>query len=164
MISKASVKFVRISPRKVRYVIDLIRHKNVPAARGILNGSPRRAGGILQKLLDQAIDAAEKNSQIKANHLFISKVTADGGPSMKRFRAASMGRASVIVKRTSHILLELDLVKGVKIDAAKPPRATPVKALPGAGTVSSEKKKPLKIKEKKMAGRRPAVALMAGVK
>lgn len=111
MIAKATVKFIRISPRKVRYVIDLIRRKKVADAQSILSGSPRRAGGIIKKLLDQAVDAAEKNSKIAAKELLVSKVTADGGPSMKRFRAASMGRASVIQKRTSHITLELDLVR-----------------------------------------------------
>ena len=111
MISRAAAKFVRISPRKVRYVIDLIRKKKVKEAEGILIGSPRRAREIVQKLLKQAVDAAVKNSQSNVNHLFISKITADGGPTMKRFRAASMGRASVIRKRTSHITLELDLAK-----------------------------------------------------
>ena len=118
MISKASATFVRISPRKVRYVIDLIRKKSVHEAQGILNGSPRRAGEIVKKLLNQALDAAEKNSKIHAGSPFISKVMADGGPSMRRFRAASMGRASVIKKRTSHIQLELDLVKGAALPAA----------------------------------------------
>lgn len=111
MIAKASVKFVRISPRKVRYVIDLIRRKKVGEAEGILNGSPRRAGDIVRKLLKQALDAAQKNSQVPASDLMVSKVMADGGPAMKRFRAASMGRASVIRKRTSHIYLELDLAR-----------------------------------------------------
>lgn len=109
MIAKASSKFVRISPRKVRYVIDLIREKNVPAAQAILNGSPRRGGEIIQKLLNQAVDAAKRNSQIEAKDLFVSRITADGGPTMKRFRAMSMGRAGVIRKRTSHIHLELDV-------------------------------------------------------
>ncbi|MBI3252725.1 MAG: 50S ribosomal protein L22 [Candidatus Omnitrophica bacterium] len=127
MIAKASAKFVRIAPRKVRYVIDLIRKKSVSQAQAILNGSPRRAGGILRKILNQALDAAEKNSKIHAGQLFVSKVTADGGPSMRRFRAASMGRASTIQKRTSHIQLELDLL-------AKPsgPRPAPPAAKPAA--------------------------------
>ena len=111
MISRASVNYLRISPRKVRYVIDLIRAKSVSAAWSILSGSPRRAGGIVEKLLNQAVDAAERNSHAVAGNLFISKVTADGGPTMKRFRAATMGRASTIRKRTSHICLELDLLK-----------------------------------------------------
>ncbi len=131
MISQASVKFVRISPRKVRYVIDLIRKKRVSQAQAILNGSPRRAGGILQKLLKQALDAAEKNSQVPAADLMVSKVLADGGPSMKRFRAASMGRASSIKKRTSHIYLELDLVKQHHGAALKPrPKATGAPSAP----------------------------------
>ena len=138
MIAKASAQFVRISPRKVRYVIDLIRKKRVPEAHAILNGSPRRAGGIIRKLLLQAVDAAAKNSQIEPNHLIISKVLADGGPSMSRFRAASMGRASVIKKRTSHIQLELDLVKKNTASAAplaktsKTPAKKVVKKLVGA--------------------------------
>ncbi len=114
MIAKASLQFVRISPRKVRYVIDLIRKKSVSQAHGILNGSPRRAGEIVRKLLNQAVDAAERNSHVNGQNLFVSKVTADGGPTMKRFRAATMGRASVIRKRTSHICLELDLLKTTK--------------------------------------------------
>ncbi len=119
MISKASATFVRIAPRKVRYVIDLIRRKSVPQAQLILAGSPRRAGGILKKILDQAVDAAQKNSQLTAEQLVVSKVLADGGPSMKRFRAATMGRANRIKKRTSHIQLELDLKGGVALPAKK---------------------------------------------
>lgn len=111
MISKAQATFVRIAPRKVRYVIDLIRKKSVTEAQAILSGSPRRASGIIQKLLDQALDAAQKNSQISSKDLLVSKVLADGGPVMKRFRAATMGRANQIKKRTSHIQLELDLIK-----------------------------------------------------
>ena len=114
MISTATARFVRISPRKVRYVLDLIRKKSVAQAQAILNGAPRRAAGIVHKLLNSALDAAEKNSQIHPRSLFVSKLTADGGPMMKRFRAGSMGRAMVIRKRTSHIHLELDLLKGVK--------------------------------------------------
>ncbi len=123
MISKASVSFIRIAPRKVRYVIDLIRKKKINEAHAILNGSPRRAADIVRKLLNQAVDAAEKNSQVPASNLMVSKVLADGGPSMKRFRAASMGRASVILKRTSHITLELDLVKKGVVTPAAPSKA-----------------------------------------
>ena len=136
MISKASVKFVRISPRKVRYVIDLIRAKKVSEAQGILIGSPRRARDIVMKLLDQAVDAAVKNSRADVKNLFISRVTADGGPTMKRFRAASMGRASTIRKRTSHIHLELDLVKKNMV-AVSPAKASA--GNPAAKTVPAKK-------------------------
>ena len=143
MISKASVKFVRISPRKVRYVIDLIRAKKVSEAQGILIGSPRRARDIVMKLLDQAVDAAVKNSQADVKNLFISRVTADGGPTMKRFRAASMGRASTIRKRTSHIHLELDLVKKNMV------AASPVKPVAGK---PAAKTSPVKKTAKKLVG------------
>jgi len=154
MISKASVTFARISPRKVRYVIDQIRSKSVLQAHAILNGSPRRAADILRKLLNQAVDAAEKNSQIPAKNMMISKALADGGPSMKRFRAASMGRASSFKKRTAHIQIELDLAKKNQIVPPQAPRrASAVKAVESA----APKKKNAsvfgaKTTKKKMAG------------
>lgn len=151
MISKASATFVRISPRKVRYVIDLIRAKTVNQAQAILNGSPRRAGGILQKLLAQALDAAEKNSQLHAKDLVVSKVLADGGPSMKRFRAATMGRANHIKKRTSHIQIELDLAKKRQGLPAKPAvKSTKTKAI----SLPSAAKKESKVSNKKTVGAR----------
>ncbi len=138
MVSRAMARFVRISPRKVRYVIDLIRKKSVPQAQSILNGSPRRATEIIQKLLKSALDAADKNSHLKARDLFISKVMADGGPVMKRFRAASMGRASVIRKRTSHIYLELDQLKKMPVGSIS--SKTPV-SLPAVKTTKKVQKK-----------------------
>ncbi len=142
MIAKASSKFVRISPRKVRYVIDMIREKNVLAAQAILNGSPRRAGGLLQKLLSQAVDAAKRNSQIDVKDLFVSLVTADGGPTMKRFRPMSMGRAGVIRKRTSHIHLELDVRNKNVVKAApnKPLKANRAVTAPVSKKESGKKK------------------------
>ena len=141
MISVARANYVRISPRKVRYVIDLIRAKSVSQAQAVLSGSPRRAGEIIRKLLNQALDAAKKNSQIDAKNLFISKVLADGGPTMKRHRAMSMGRAGVIRKRTSHLYLELDLLKKNA--------ATPLKA-----SVKAKEKSVSKVKtgNKKLVG------------
>ncbi len=158
MISKASVSFVRISPRKVRYVIDLIRHKSVPQAQAILIGSPRRGGEILQKLLAQAVNAAERNSQLTPDQLVVSKVLADGGPTMKRFRAATMGRANHIKKRTSHIQIELDLAKkhasfpakSMKAAAAEPKSATKPASPAGRHGGSSTAAK--KITSKKLVG------------
>ena len=140
MISKSSATFVRIAPRKVRYVIDLIRRKTVPQAQAILAGSPRRAGGILKKLLDQAVDAAQRNSQLSAEQLVVSKVLADGGPSMKRFRAATMGRANKIKKRTSHIELELDLKGGIVMPVKSAPKSVPTKKIEPAAAASKGKK------------------------
>ncbi len=152
MISKASASFVRIAPRKVRYVIDKIRSKSVRDAQTILSGSPRRAGEILVKLLGQAVDAAKKNSQIEAEHLIVSKVLADGGPSMRRFRAASMGRAGMFRKRTSHITIELDLAKkGQPAPLKTPARA---QAAPKVSEAAATKKKTSKPAPKKTVGAR----------
>ena len=140
MISKASAVFVRISPRKVRYVIDRIRAKSVPQAQAILNGSPRRGREIVQKILDQAVDAARRNSQVDAKDLVISKILADGGPMMKRFRAATMGRANRIRKRTSHIQLELDLAKGRTIAPKGQVKDAKTKSIPAAAPEKKEKK------------------------
>ena len=156
MVSQASVQFVRISPRKVRYVIDMIRRKSVNQAQAILNGSPRRASGIIRKLLNQAVDAAQKNSSLDVKNLVVSKVLADGGPTMRRFRAASMGRASIIRKRTSHIYLELDSLKKQETAAPKSaasqsaPKAQKIKST----QVSAHKAAPKKTTQKKMAGAR----------
>ncbi len=149
MISKSKATFVRIAPRKVRYVIDLIRSKSVSEAQAILSGSPRRASGIIQKLLDQALDAAQRNSQIGAKDLLVSKVLADGGPTMKRFRAATMGRANQIKKRTSHIQLELDLIKKGVMPAKTGPKAAVTKAIAAPKADTKAKKV---TKSKKLAG------------
>lgn len=158
MISKAIVSYARISPRKVRYVIDQIRKKNVPQAWAILSGSPRRASGIVRKLLNQAVDAAEKNSQIPAQDLVVSRVLADGGPTMYRYRAATMGRANIIRKRTSHITLELDLAKhAVNRPAAQPPakQAAPKKGTEPKAPAAPAAKKPVR---KASAGKKTAGA------
>ncbi len=154
MISKASANFVRISPRKVRYVIDMIRKKPVNQAQAILNGSPRRASGIIRKLLDQAVNAAKKNSNVAADNLFVSKVLADGGATMRRFRAASMGRASIIRKRTSHIQLELDSIRKNQVASPKAPasQAAPKTEKIKSAHVSAKKEAPKKMGQKKMAG------------
>lgn len=153
MISKASASYVRISPRKVRYVIDLIRTKSVSQAHAILNGSPRRAADIVRKLLIQAVDAAEKNSQVESAKLVVSKVLADGGPTMRRFRAASMGRASIIRKRTSHIQLELDLAKKFANAPLKPVVAEkPQAKVKEAGAAKPRKTAVKKVNQKKLVG------------
>ena len=110
MIAVARGQFVRISPRKVRYVIDHLRRKSVSEAHGILNGSPRRAADIIRKLLNQAVDAAEKNSRLHAGDLMISKITADEGPTKvgRRWRATAMGRGVRYRKRQTHLTVHLE--------------------------------------------------------
>jgi len=108
MIAKAESKFVRLSPPKVRQVMDLIRGKDVAAALGILFHLNKRPKEHLIKILKSAI-ANAKHKGFNAEQLYISKITCDVGPSWKRFKAAAFGRAAPILKRTSHISIELDL-------------------------------------------------------
>lgn len=108
MIVKAEGKYLRISPRKVRQVIDLIRDKDVMFAKNLLVVLNKRPKEYLIKLLNQAI-ANAKVKGFNQDQLYISKITCDGGPMWKRFKAAAFGRAQPILKRTAHIKIELDI-------------------------------------------------------
>jgi large subunit ribosomal protein L22 len=105
MSAKANVKHIRIAPRKVRLVIDLIRGKKVGEAISILRHTPKAASPIVEKLLNSAIANAEHNYSMSAENLVITEAFVDQGPTIKRFRPRAMGRASRINKRTSHITL-----------------------------------------------------------
>ncbi|MBR2567494.1 MAG: 50S ribosomal protein L22 [Paenibacillus sp.] len=105
MEAKAHAKFIRIAPRKVQLVVDLIRGKQVGEAVAILRHTPKSASPIVEKLLNSAIANAEHNYSMDVNNLVISQVYVNQGPTMKRFRPRAMGRASRINKRTSHITL-----------------------------------------------------------
>ncbi|MBM7707523.1 50S ribosomal protein L22 [Chryseomicrobium aureum] len=103
--AKAIARTVRIAPRKVRLVVDLIRGKQVGEAVAILNHTPRSASPVVEKLLKSAIANAEHNYDLDINSLVVSEVFVDEGPTLKRFRPRAQGRASAINKRTSHITL-----------------------------------------------------------
>ncbi|MFC4355376.1 50S ribosomal protein L22 [Chryseomicrobium sp. FSL W7-1435] len=103
--AKAVARTVRIAPRKVRLVVDLIRGKQVGEAVAILNHTPRSASPVVEKLLKSAIANAEHNYDLDINSLVVSEVFVDEGPTLKRFRPRAQGRASAINKRTSHITL-----------------------------------------------------------
>ncbi|MDG5788111.1 50S ribosomal protein L22 [Evansella sp. AB-P1] len=107
MEAKAVVKQVRIAPRKVRLVVDLIRGKGVGEAISILRLTPKKASPVVEKLLNSAIANAEHNYEMEPDNLVISKVYVDEGVTLKRFRPRAMGRASRINKRTSHITVVL---------------------------------------------------------
>ena len=108
MISKAEGKFLRVSPSKVRLVMDLIRGKDAAEAVSILLHLNKRAKEYLIKILKSAI-ANAKVKGFGADKLYISKIVCNPGPMWKRFKAAAFGRAASIVKRTAHIKIELDL-------------------------------------------------------
>lgn len=100
-------RYVRMSPRKVRLVADLIRGKSVAEALAILAHTPRAASPILTKVLNSAVANAEHNFEMNANDLSIGQIFIDEGPTLKRFRPRAQGRASRINKRTSHITIVL---------------------------------------------------------
>jgi large subunit ribosomal protein L22 len=111
MITKASAKYIRISPRKVRRVMDLVRGMNVVKADALLSHLSKRPCIYIKRVLKSAVDSADKLFHVPASSLYISLIRADQGPIIKRFRAASMGRASECLHRTAHIIIELDKIK-----------------------------------------------------
>ncbi len=107
LVSKAYAKYIRVSPRKVKGVIDLIRGERANQALSILAALNKRAKVYVEKTLRSAISNAQGNPTVKTDELFISRITADNGPMLKRYRAAAMGRATMIRRRTTHIKVEL---------------------------------------------------------
>lgn len=108
MIAQAKGQFVRLSPMKVRQVIDLVRGKDVTTSLSVLSQVTKRPAATIKKILDSAVSNA-KQKGLTEEQLYISKIIADKGPMWKRFRAAGFGRASSILKRTTHLTIELDL-------------------------------------------------------
>jgi len=109
MIAKAKSSYLRVSPTKVQPVINLIRGKDVMTSLALLTYVNKGSARTISKLLNSAVSNAKKQG-LNEKQLFISKITADQGPVWKRFRAAAFGRATRILKRTTHITIELDLI------------------------------------------------------
>jgi large subunit ribosomal protein L22 len=101
--AKAILRYVRIAPRKARAVVDLIRGQQVLHALTVLKYTPRAAAKVVEKVLRSAVANAEQKEMGDSDAMWVSKAYVDGGPTYKRFRARSMGRANSIHKRTSHI-------------------------------------------------------------
>lgn len=108
---RAVLRYARVSPRKVRSVIDQIRGKSLAEAEAILMLSPRGASEVVSKVVQSAAANAENNLDIPRDTLYVAEIFADGGPTLKRYRPRAKGRASQILKRTSHITVILDQVK-----------------------------------------------------
>ena len=104
---KASAKYMRISPRKVHKLAGAIKDKPVETALNNLKFMPQKAAGILEKVIRSAVANADQNPDIDIDLLVVRKVTADQGPTLKRWRARARGRATRILKRTSHITVIL---------------------------------------------------------
>lgn len=105
--SRAYLKYVRISPRKVQIVLDLIRNKPADLAMAILKRTPKAACEPLEKLLKSAMANAETNHNMDITKLYVAECSVSQGPTLKRIRPRAQGRAYRINKKTSHITLVL---------------------------------------------------------
>jgi large subunit ribosomal protein L22 len=103
--ARAIARYVRISPRKARLVLNLIRGKHVDEALAILKFTPKKASKIVEKVLKSAIANAENNHNMNRDSLYVAKAVADEGPVMKRVLPRAMGRADIMRRRTSHITI-----------------------------------------------------------
>ncbi len=109
MIAKAIARYVRMTPRKVDYVARPLRKRTVAEALALLSATNRRAAKPMEKLVASAFaNARQRQPELREEDVIISKLVADEGPRWKRFRAAAFGRAARILKRTTHITVELD--------------------------------------------------------
>jgi large subunit ribosomal protein L22 len=121
-VGRVTAKYIKVSPYKIRKVIDLIRGKDVDSALAVLENTDKKSRVYLIRALKSAIASAKQGGKVKQDELFVAKITADDGPIMRRYKAQAMGRATMIRKRTSHIVIELG-VKMVKHAPAKPKTA-----------------------------------------
>jgi large subunit ribosomal protein L22 len=110
MQARASMKYVRTSPRKVRRVVDLIRGQHVLEAKRILRFSPQGATHEVEKLLNSAIANAEQNPGVIADNLVVSRAWVDEGPTLKRYRPRAYGRATRVRKRTAHVTVVVESI------------------------------------------------------
>ncbi len=105
---KAVAKYIRISPQKARLVADVVRGQDVETAITTLRFMPKKAARILRKVLESAVANAEQMETIDVDTLYVKEIQINGGPMLKRFRPRAMGRATRILKRTSHITVVVD--------------------------------------------------------
>ena len=108
MEAKAVAKYVRIAPRKVRVVMDLIRGKDVAEAFAILKFTPKVGADAIEKVLKSAVANAENNFDMDVENLYVSSAYVDQGPTLKRIHPRSRGQAFKILKRTSHITVVVE--------------------------------------------------------
>ena len=101
----AVLRFVRIAPRKARDVVNMIKGLDVPKALSLLRYTPRSAARVVEKVLRSAVANAGQKERGESDELQVVRAYVDGGPTFRRFRARSMGRANPIHKRTSHITI-----------------------------------------------------------
>ena len=152
-LARAVARHVRMTPRKIDYVAVPLRQQTVASALAQLASRNRRAARPLAKLIASAFaNARQQHPELREDQVVITKLTADQGPSWKRFRAAAFGRAARILKRTTHITVELDRPGARTIAPTAPPAARaaqPAMAMAGATKASSA------VRTAKRAGPKP---------
>jgi len=119
MKATAKLRYIRIAPRKVRLVADRIRGKRVQEAQSVLDFTTNKASLPILKTLLSAVSAARNNFEGKETNLYISKITIDEGPKLKRYRARARGAAFPIQKKTSHVTIVIDEIEEPKREAKK---------------------------------------------
>jgi large subunit ribosomal protein L22 len=163
MNTTARARFVRVSARKARLVLDQIRGKPVAEALAVLEFTPRAAARLIEKVLRSAVANAEHNHQVRnLDDLRVSRAIADGGPSMKRVQPRAMGRAFFIRHQTSHLTIGVsDETPGVALPApppaagraAAPPAAPATRTSPAKAEADASAKAP---RAAAARGKRPA--------
>ena len=130
----ATLRYLRVAPRKVRLVADLIRGKRAQDGQNILNFTRKGAATPMLKLLNSALANAKNNFQLEPINLYIAKIEVNEGPKLKRWRARARGQAAAIQKKTSHISIILDEIRGA-------PKKSKIqkKAVPTASAEETEK-------------------------
>ncbi len=125
---RAEAKWVRVSARKARLVLDHIRGRSVPEARTVLAFSGRAVARDIEKVLHSAVSNAESNHNLNGDELVVSAAYADEGPTIKRWRARARGRVARIRKRTCHITIKV--APGAAVRPVAPPPAAEEEAKP----------------------------------
>ena len=149
MITRAETRYIRLTPRKFRQIIPLVMGKNPEDAILILMTVKKKASLYAIELLKSAIANAKRKQGVDPDSLCITRMIANCGPQLKRFRAGSMGRAGMIRKRTSHIIVELDEIP--RKDARNAKEAAKREAKPKEAQVIKEKAKDKETKKKAAA-------------
>jgi len=163
VVTSARARFVRVSARKARLVLDQIRGKSVGDALATLEYTPRAAARLIEKVLRSAVANAEHNHQVRnLDDLRVVQAIADGGPSLKRVQPRAMGRAFFIRHRTSHLTIGVSDEAGrtMRAPAARPGRAgaaSPAAAPVAAATAPAPRARASKAPDKAPArgGRKP---------
>ena len=147
MESKATARFVRVAPRKARFVIDAIRGLHVQDALDILKFTPNSAAKAIEKVVKSAMANAENNLHISGDGMRVSEARVDEGPRLKRIQPRAMGRAYRILKRTSHISVVLEETEKEPKRATKREPAKPARAARRGGAAKGEAKPAAKAKK-----------------